>query len=53
LVEGKPNKSISRYLGLSEPTVKTHLSALYRKLNVNTRTQAVVRAAQLRLRLRV
>lgn len=52
LVEGKPNKLISRHLGLSEPTVKTHLSALYRKLNVNTRTQAVVRAAQLRLRLR-
>jgi len=52
LVEGKPNKLICRHLSLSEPTVKTHLSALYRKLNVNTRTQAVVRAAQLGLRLR-
>lgn len=52
LVEGKPTKLICRHLGLSEPTVKTHLSVLYRKLNVNSRTQAVVRVAQLQLQLR-
>lgn len=51
LIEGKPNKAICRELDLSESTVKTHLAAIFRKLEVESRTQAVLAAARLRLRL--
>ena len=51
LVEGKSNKLIARDLLMSESTVKTHLEALFRKLGANSRTQAVVAAARLGLRL--
>ncbi|KQV99564.1 response regulator transcription factor [Rhizobacter sp. Root1221] len=51
LVAGKPNKLICRELDLSESTVKTHLAAIFRKLDVTSRTQAVVAAARLGLRL--
>jgi DNA-binding NarL/FixJ family response regulator len=50
LVEGKPNKLISRDLEMSESTVKTHLAAIFRKLDANSRTQAVLAAARLGLR---
>lgn len=46
LVEGKPNKEICRIMSLSESTVKTHLSAIFRKLKVSSRTQAVVAVAR-------
>ena len=46
LIEGKPNKEICRMLTLSESTVKTHLSAIFRKLRVGSRTQAVVAVAR-------
>ncbi len=51
LLAGQPNKRICRDLALSESTVKTHLATIFRKLGVNNRTQAVVAAARLRLRL--
>lgn len=47
LLDGKSNKLISRELAVSESTVKTHLQAIFRKLDVNSRTQAVVAAARL------
>ncbi len=47
LLQGKSNKLICRELALSESTVKTHLQAVFRKLDVNSRTQAVVAAARL------
>ena len=53
LVEGKPNKEICRRLDLSESTVKTHLAAIFRKLGVNSRTQAVVAVAQAGWNLKV
>ena len=49
LVEGKSNKLISRELDLSEATVKTHLQAIFRKLEVCNRTQAVLAAVRLGL----
>ena len=49
LIEGLPNKLICRELDLSEATVKTHLQAVFRKLEVNTRTQAVLATARLGL----
>lgn len=51
LVDGLPNKTISRQLGLSASTVKTHMEAIYRQLGVNSRAQAVVAAARLGLYL--
>ncbi|MDP1535070.1 MAG: response regulator transcription factor [Rubrivivax sp.] len=50
LIEGLSNKLICRELVLSESTVKTHLAAVFRQLDVNTRTQAVLAAARLGLR---
>lgn len=49
LIEGKPNKLIERELDLSASTVKTHLAAIFRRLEVSSRTQAVVAAARLGL----
>ena len=53
LVEGKSNKDICRVLGLSESTVKTHLAAIFRKLDVSSRTQAVVAVARRGWRLKM
>ena len=44
LSQGKPNKLIGRDLGISEGTVKIHLAAIFRALNVRNRTEAVVAA---------
>jgi DNA-binding NarL/FixJ family response regulator len=51
LVEGHSNKVISRRLDLSASTVKTHVEAIFRRLAVSSRTQAVVAVARLGLRL--
>jgi DNA-binding NarL/FixJ family response regulator len=51
LIEGQSNKLICRTLALSESSVKTHVAAVFRRLDVNSRTQAVVAAARLGLRL--
>ena len=42
LVQGKPNKLICRDLHLSEGTVKVHVSAILKALNVHSRSQAIV-----------
>lgn len=41
LVAGQANKAIAHRLGFSEPTVKSRLRQLYRKLGASNRTQAV------------
>lgn len=46
---GLLNKQIAWQLGIAEATVKVHMTAVMRKLNVRNRTQAAVAAAQLRL----
>lgn len=51
LIEGRSNKQIMRELELSESTVKTHLQAIFRRLGTSNRTQAVVTAARMGLRL--
>jgi DNA-binding NarL/FixJ family response regulator len=47
LLQGKPNKLIARELNLSVETVKDHVAAVLRALNVNTRTQAVLAVSQM------
>ena len=42
LSEGLLNKQIAYQLGVSEATVKAHVSAILQKLDVNSRTQAVI-----------
>ncbi len=46
VARGYMNKQIAIQLGLSEQTIKNHLSSILRKLDVNDRTQAVVLAIQ-------
>lgn len=44
---GQLNKQIAHELGVSETTVKAHVSEILRKLNVVSRTQAVIKTSQL------
>ena len=46
IVKGKSNKEIATELGISESTVKCHVSVILMRLNVTDRTQAVVTALQ-------
>lgn len=45
MMHGKSNKAICRELNLAEPTVKIHVSAILKALNVTNRTEAVIVAA--------
>jgi len=46
IARGRPNKVIARDLGLSEKTVKTHVSNILGKLGLTDRTQAAVYAVR-------
>ena len=46
VARGLPNKLIAGELGITESTVKTHLSAVYAVLGVNNRTQAAFQASR-------
>jgi DNA-binding NarL/FixJ family response regulator len=50
LTAGQSNKVICRELDVAESTIKTHLLGLFRKLGVNSRTEAVVAAARIGLK---
>jgi DNA-binding NarL/FixJ family response regulator len=47
LLQGKPNKLIARELNVSVETVKDHVAAVLRALNVSSRTQAVLAVGQM------
>ncbi len=47
LREGLLNKQIAYQLGVSEATVKAHVSAILQKLQVDSRTQAVIAASRI------
>ena len=49
LGEGLLNKQIAYQLGVSEATIKAHVTAILRKMNVGNRTQAVVAVQRLRI----
>jgi len=44
IAQGRTNRQLADDLGISEQTVKNHVSSVLRKLSVNDRTQAVVYA---------
>lgn len=46
LAEGQSNKVIARNLGISDGTVKLHVKAILRKLNVHSRVEAAVMAVE-------
>ncbi|WP_088189069.1 response regulator transcription factor [Desulfosporosinus sp. FKA] len=49
VVQGSSNREIGIALFISEKTVKNHLSSIYRKLEVEDRTQAALKAVKLKL----
>ncbi len=49
LSRGLPTKLIARELELSEHTVKDHIAMLFQALGASNRTEAVIKASQLRL----
>ncbi|MDF8332748.1 response regulator [Novosphingobium cyanobacteriorum] len=51
VLDGKLNKQIAFDLGMSEATVKAHMTAIMRKLDVQNRTQAALVARSLGLDL--
>jgi DNA-binding NarL/FixJ family response regulator len=51
LMAGHSNKHIARQLDLALSTVKTHLEAIFQRLGVHSRTQAVLAVSRLGLRL--
>ena len=46
---GRANKQIARQLHITDKTVKTHVSSILAKLNVQSRTQAALHAVRIRL----
>lgn len=46
MVRGKSNRDIASLLGLSEGTVKIHLSRIFKRLGVSSRTQAMLAVAK-------
>jgi DNA-binding NarL/FixJ family response regulator len=51
MMQGKTNKAICRHLRVAEPTVKNHVTAIFKALNVSNRTEAVIAAGTLNLDL--
>src|SRR5215831_2285669 len=49
MADGASNKAIARRLGISFHTVKFHVAAILAKLDADSRTEAVAKAAQLGL----
>lgn len=47
LMQGKSNKEIAIALGIANRTVEAHLSSIYSKINVTSRTEAVIRLSEI------
>jgi DNA-binding NarL/FixJ family response regulator len=46
IMQGKSNKAICRVLNLAEPTVKNHVTAIFKALKVTNRTEAAISARE-------
>ena len=49
LAQGLSNKQIAHELGVAEPTIKMHISAILRALGVQNRVQILIKAKELGL----
>jgi DNA-binding NarL/FixJ family response regulator len=49
VAEGEPNKLIARSLEISEATVKAHLTSVFRRIGVSSRTEAAIWARDHRI----
>ncbi len=49
LTEGKASKAMANEMGVTEATIKAHLTTIFKKLGVRNRTQAVIVANQMNL----
>lgn len=49
VVKGSSNREVGQALFISEKTVKNHLSSIFRKLEVEDRTQAALKAVKLKI----
>lgn len=49
LIEGLANKDIANALNVALPTIKLHVSNIFKKLNVKNRTQAALMAFEMGL----
>lgn len=47
MCKGKSNKEIARTLNMAEATVKLHLTEIFKVLQVNNRTRAIIKASDL------
>ena len=47
MMQGKSNKAIGRALDLTEPTVRNHVTAVLKALNVTNRTEAIIAVVEL------
>jgi len=47
LMQGKSNNEIALALGIANRTVEAHLSSIYRKINVTSRTEALIRLSEI------
>lgn len=47
VMQGRSNKAIARMLNLAEPTVKNHVTAILKALDVNSRTEAVIKVGKM------
>jgi len=46
IAQGRDNAQIAAVLGLSEKTVRNHITSIFAKLEVENRSQAIVRARE-------
>lgn len=51
MTKGKSNRDIANLLGLSEGTVKIHITAIFKALGVSSRTQALVAVSRLGIKV--
>ena len=47
VIQGKSNRAIGRALDLTEPTVRNHVTAVLKALNVTNRTEAIIAVVEL------
>jgi len=45
VIQGKTNKEIAKLIGVSDETIKNHISSIFKALGVSSRTEAAIQAS--------